>query len=50
MAVLQSTAINSAIFEPKVQNRFLMSMETSGIPGFMVKNVTAPNFEDEVVT
>ena len=49
MAVLQSTAINSAIFEPKVQNRFLMSMETAGIPGFMVKNVTAPNFEDEVV-
>lgn len=49
MAVLESNAINAAIFEPKVQNRFIMSMGDTGIPGFMVKNVTAPNFEDEVV-
>jgi hypothetical protein len=49
MAVLESTQINAAIFEPKVQNRFLMSMGDTGIPAFMVKNVTAPNFEDEVV-
>lgn len=49
MAVLESTQINAAIFEPKVQNRFIMSMGDTGIPAFMVKNVTAPNFEDEVV-
>ena len=49
MAVLESGFINASIFEPKVQNRFLMSMGDSNIPGFMVKNVTAPNFEDEVV-
>ena len=49
MAVLQSNDINARIFEPKVQNRFLMSMGDTGIPAFMIKNVTAPNFEDEVV-
>ena len=49
MAVLTSTDINARIFEPKVQNRFLMSMGDTGIPAFMIKNVTAPNFEDEVV-
>ena len=49
MAVLTSKDINARIFEPKVQNRFLMSMGDTGIPGFMIKNVTAPNFEDEVV-
>ena len=49
MAVLESGFINASIFEPKVQNRFLMEMGDSNIPGFMVKNVTAPNFEDEVV-
>ena len=49
MAVLESGFINASIFEPKVQNRFLMEMGDSNIPGFMVKNVTAPNFEDEIV-
>ena len=44
MATLDPNEIMFRAFEPKVQNRFVMYMD--GIPSFMVRNVTAPNFED----
>lgn len=47
MAVLDPNEIMFRAFEPKVQNRFIMYMDN--IPSFMVKSVTAPNFEDGVV-
>ena len=47
MAVLDPNEIMFRAFEPKVQNRFIMYMDN--IPSFMVKSVTAPNFEDEEV-
>lgn len=47
MAVLDPNEIMFQSFEPKVQNRFIMYMDN--IPSFMVKSVTAPNFEDNVV-
>jgi hypothetical protein len=47
MAVLGQSDIMFQAFEPKVQNRFIM--EIDGIPGFMIKNVTAPSFTDEEV-
>ena len=34
-------------FEPKVQNRFVMYID--GIPSFMVKNVKAPSFTDNII-
>ena len=49
MAVLGQSDIMFQAFEPKVQNRFIMQMGTTSIPGFMVKNVTAPSFTDEEV-
>ena len=51
MAILDSSAIMFKAFEPKVQNRFLMYMDTDGIeiPSYMVKNVKAPSFTDSVV-
>ena len=39
MAVLDSSEIMFRAFEPKVQNRFIVSMADTGIQGFMVKNV-----------
>ena len=47
MATLDPNEIMFRAFEPKVQNRFVMYMD--GIPSFMVKNVTAPNFTDESI-
>ena len=47
MAVLDANEIMFRAFEPKVQNRFVLY--TDAIPAFMIKNVTAPNFEDEEV-
>ena len=47
MAVLDPNEIMFRAFEPKVQNRFIMVI--NGIPSFMIKNVSAPNFEDEEV-
>ena len=47
MAVLDPNEIMFKAFEPKVQNRFVLFID--GIPSFMVKNVAAPNFTDEVV-
>ena len=47
MAGLGQSDIMFQAFEPKVQNRFIM--EIDGIPGFMIKNVTAPSFTDEEV-
>jgi len=47
MAVLDPNEIMFRAFEPKVQNRFVMYIDN--IPSFMIKNVTAPNFEDEEV-
>ncbi len=47
MAVLNPYEIMFSAFEPKVQNRFIMYHDT--IPAFMIKNVSAPSFEDEEV-
>jgi len=47
MAVLDPNEIMFKAFEPKVQNRFVLFID--GIPSFMVKNVAAPSFTDEVV-
>jgi hypothetical protein len=47
MATLDPNELMFRAFEPKVQNRFVMYMD--GIPSFMVRNVTAPNFEDQSI-
>jgi len=47
MATLDPNEIMFRAFEPKVQNRFVMYMD--GIPSFLVKNVSAPNFTDESI-
>jgi hypothetical protein len=47
MPTLDPNEIMFRAFEPKVQNRFVMYIDN--IPSFMIKNVTAPNFEDEEV-
>ena len=47
MAVLDPNEIMFRAFEPKVQNRFIMLID--GIPSFMIKNVKAPTFTDNVV-
>src|SRR6056300_1714491 len=47
MAVLDPNEIMFRAFEPKVQNRFILY--TDAIPSFMVKNVSAPSFEDESI-
>ena len=47
MATLDPNEIMFRAFEPKVQNRFVMYID--GIPSFMVRNVTAPNFTDESI-
>ena len=47
MATLDPNELMFRAFEPKVQNRFVMYMD--GIPSFMVRNVTAPNFTDESI-
>jgi hypothetical protein len=47
MAVLDPNEIMFRAFEPKVQNRFVLYVD--GIPSFLVKNVSAPEFTDEVI-
>ena len=47
MAVLNANEIMFRAFEPKVQNRFVMFIDN--IPSFMVKNVKAPTFTDNVI-
>jgi hypothetical protein len=47
MAVLDPNEIMFRAFEPKVQNRFVLYVD--GIPSFLVKNVSAPEFSDEVI-
>ena len=47
MAVLDPNEIMFKAFEPKVQNRFVMLIDN--IPSFMVKNVKAPTFTDNVI-
>tara|TARA_B110000908_G_scaffold134012_1_gene158298 strand:- start:568 stop:1053 length:486 start_codon:yes stop_codon:yes gene_type:complete len=47
MAVLDPNEIMFRAFEPKVQNRFIMYIDA--IPSFMIKNVKAPTFTDNVV-
>ena len=49
MAVLNANEIFFKEFEPKVQNRFIMRLDNTAIDTFMVKNVSAPSFEDETV-
>ena len=47
MAVLDPNEIMFQAFEPKVQNRFVMYIDN--IPSFMVKNVKAPTFTDNII-
>ena len=47
MAVLDPNEIMFRAFEPKVQNRFVMYVDN--IPSFMVKNVKAPTFTDNII-
>ena len=47
MAVLDANEIMFKAFEPKVQNRFVLMSDA--IPTFMVKNLSAPEFTDEVI-
>ena len=48
MAVLDPNEIMFTAFEPKVQNRFVMFI-SNNIPAFMVKSVSAPSFDDNVL-
>ena len=47
MAILDANDIMFKAFEPKVQNRFVMLIDN--IPSFMIKNVKAPTFTDNVI-
>lgn len=44
MPTISSQEIMFKAFEPKVQNRFIMYVED--IPTYMIKGVSAPNFQD----
>lgn len=48
MAVLDSNEIFFQAFEPKLQNRFIMYIDT--IPSFMVRTSDIPSYTDEVIT
>ena len=41
MAILDSTQMMFTAFEPKVQNRFLMSI--AGIPSYLIKKISRPS-------
>ena len=41
MAILDSTQMMFTAFEPKLQNRFLMSIE--GIPAYLIKKISRPS-------
>ena len=47
MAILDSTQMMFTAFEPKLQNRFLMDID--GIPGYLIKKVSRPNFTSNTV-
>ena len=47
MAILDSTQMMFTAFEPKLQNRFLMDID--GIPGYLIKKVSRPNFTTNTV-
>ena len=47
MAVLDPNEIMFRAFEPMVQHRFVMYIDS--IPSFMIKNVKAPNFTDSEI-
>lgn len=47
MPVLDPTEVMFRAFEPKVQHRFIMYFD--GIPSFMVKSVSSPNFTEDVI-
>jgi len=47
MAVLDANEIMFRAFEPKVQNRFILNIDT--IPAYLVKNVKAPTFTDNSI-
>ena len=48
MAILDSTQMMFTAFEPKLQNRFLMSIE--GIPAYLIKKISRPSITfNEVV-
>ena len=49
MAILESNQILFESFEPKMQNRFILSDQSSGLEAFFIKTVSAPSFTDEVV-
>ena len=42
MAILDTNQMMFTVFEPKLQNRFLMDID--GIPGYLIKKVSRPNF------
>ena len=41
MAILDSTQMMFTAFEPKLQNRFLMSID--GIPSYLIKKISRPS-------
>lgn len=47
MAIYDPTLFRA--FEPKVQNRFIMSVPDELIPAYLVKTASAPSFSDEEV-
>ena len=47
MPTLDPNEIMFTAFEPKVQNRFIMYID--GIPSYLVKGVTSPQFTDNVI-
>ena len=47
MAILETNEMMFTAFEPKLQNRFLMDID--GIPGYLIKKVSRPNFTSNTV-
>ena len=47
MAILDTNQMMFTAFEPKLQNRFLMDI--NGIPGYLIKKVSRPNFTTNTV-
>ena len=47
MAILDTNQMMFTAFEPKLQNRFLMDID--GIPGYLIKKVSRPNFTTNTV-
>jgi len=49
MALIDQNQLFFSVFEPKVQNRYILSMADTKIPGYMIKTTSAPGFTDEEV-